>query len=417
MTTKNYSLSALLLASCLSMGVNSYAQDDSSPSINPATYHLMQSYGLTQNEANERIELQDEIVALAEDLNSGDDANFTGLYVQHEPNFKIVLQFKSQSDKVDFKKTLDPKLRRYVQTVAVKKSRAEISGDIDALIASFSGNEIPFAGGYDLRTSKYEFIVNSNEDARALRAQIPPNLRGSVSLTVDEVPTIEAAPTGVRTGDSIIGGGTIRTTASSTGSRCTLGYSVRYTDSGTAKNGILTSAHCPNTMFYDAGGHWVTLSGPDVERRTGKYDYQIFDVTGLSTNYRIMYRDLNGIPEFPSSGTFDLKRITSFMGQYRGQIVCKNGAVTGITCGEITNGNYVYNGSAGWIEVSKTRQADISAGGDSGGPWFYYPGSSREITGLGVHTAGAGTGSTSRAVYMPIDYINDHNSTVSTIKK
>ena len=177
----------------------------------------------------------------------------------------------------------------------------------------------------------------------------------------------------------------------------------------------------------------MTLSGPIVARDTrqaaagspaGKYDYQIMDTTGLATSYAIEFKDINGIPEFPASGTLNLTRITAFNNQTAGMVACKSGVVTGITCGKIANGNLTWKdptapgtASAGWIQVSHTNQFDISAGGDSGGAWFLYPGASTDINGVGIHTAGAGTGAASVAIYMPIDYIDDQIVSVNTLKK
>lgn len=169
----------------------------------------------------------------------------------------------------------------------------------------------------------------------------------------------------------------------------------------------------------------MTLSGPDAERPhkaqdglSDKYDFQIFDATGITVDNRIRFADKNNIPEFPATGELRLTGISSFLNQKSGMVVCKSGANTGITCGEITNGNLTFDGVPGWIEVSKTRQTVISVGGDSGGPWFLYPGTSTTITGVGIHTAGnAVPGSTGIAVYMPIDYIDDQNSSINTIKQ
>ncbi len=98
-------------------------------------------------------------------------------------------------------------------------------------------------------------------------------------------------------------------------------------------------------------------------------------------------------------------------------VVCKSGANSGITCGTISNGNLTWDGAPGWIEVNRTNQRVISVGGDSGSGWFLYPGTSTTITGVGVHTAGnAVPGTTGIAIYMPIDYIDDANSTINTIK-
>jgi len=183
-------------------------------------------------------------------------------------------------------------------------------------------------------------------------------------------------------------------------------------------------------MHVDFGGRYVTLAGPDAERShrwappagadglADRYDFQIWETTGLTVDNTIAYKDINNIPEFFDAGTLRLTAITTFMNQKMGMVVCKSGHTTGITCGEITSGNATHDGVTGWIEVSKTKQRVISLGGDSGGPWFLYPGSSSAITGVGIHTAGNGvSGAAGTSIYMPIDYIDDQNSTVNTIKQ
>ena len=183
-------------------------------------------------------------------------------------------------------------------------------------------------------------------------------------------------------------------------------------------------------MLVKFNDHNVLLSGPIVEKQrrsdpngggdniSVKYDYQIWDGTGLNLDNQIAFKDLNGIPEFPATGIFRLTAITTFLNQKKGMIVCKSGQTTGITCGEITNGNASHDGVAGWIQVANSNQANISAGGDSGGAWFLYPGSSTNVTGVGVHTAGnSSTNPEDYAIYMPIDYIDDHISSVNTLKQ
>lgn len=67
--------------------------------------------------------------------------------------------------------------------------------------------------------------------------------------------------------------------------------------------------------------------------------------------------------------------------------------------------------------LSDKYDYQIWDGGDSGGPWFYYPGTLSTITGAGIHTAGGGSGYSSTAIYMPIDYMDDRITSVNTIKQ
>lgn len=411
-----------LLAAALSTGVA--AQDDMSieQGRNPSVTHLMQTYGISESEAQMRIDLQTEIIALSERLNASGDPTYGDMYIQHEPVYKIVIRFSDTADRKAFLESVDPKIRRYVQLKNVNRSRQRIDEELDELTASLNALDFDYIGGYDLADEVFQITVDTAGEADRVKALVPARLKREVRVVVGEVPTVEAAPYGVQSGDYVHGGLTIRTGADSTSPRCTLGYTVSYISGGVSKRGVLSAGHCNSTMYYSVNGHYVTLHSPIVKHDSeasgsSRYDYQIWETTGLTNTNKVYFRNLEGIPEFPSSGTFNLTSITTFMNQKAGMVVCKSGAVTGITCGEIVDGNALFDGLRGWIEVSKTRQSDISAGGDSGGPWFLYPGSASNINGFGVHTAGAGTGPSSTAIYMPIDYIDDHISSVNTVKQ
>jgi len=417
----------VLLSCVLAIGLLpvAHAQEEE-PGRNPTVSYLMEQFGISEKKAQERIDLQLDIADLSQAIEDGDFPGYIDMYIQHEPNFKVEVLFNKDEvdglfNKNDLIMGLDQaqqkKLRPHVRIRKIKGAREDIVQQMQALSLLFDTTGVRYLGGFNLQSMKFTFTAETNTDIALLQAVVPAELFEDVVLEFGAVPSIQLV-SGNLPGDTITGGDTIRTAASSTALRCTLGYAVTYRIGTTTKQGMLTAGHCDDTMFYNVNGHWVTLSNPFVQRdQVGKYDYQIWDLTGLPTSFSITYRNLNGIPEFPSTGTLDLTGIMSFNNQKSGMVVCKSGAVTGITCGQITNGNATFNGASGYIQVSKTLQADISAGGDSGGPWFLYPGSSRDITGVGVHTAGGGTGTSSVAIYMPIDYIDDHVISVNTLKK
>jgi hypothetical protein len=409
---------------------------------NPSVTHLMQQYGLGEAEAQRRIDLQLEIMDLADRLNTGGDANFAGIHIQHTPVYKVVVSFADKDDRKAFVQSLTPALRPHVQVRAAKRAKKSQLADLDALNAAFAGLNAPYLGSYDLANERYEFTVGDEATAARFRAAAPAAIKTDVVVVVGAIPGLESAPTGAVAGDTIRGGQTAFNSSGSSAA-CTFAYAVSYTLGGVAKRGILTAGHCPNTLVHKVGTRNITLANPDVERQTcgvgGKHDYQIMDTTGITTSHTIQYTDMNSIPEFPASGTLDLTGIKSFANQTAGMIMCKSGQTTGITCGEIVSGNASFrdNGtgctsgtaSTGFIKVSKSQQADLSAGGDSGGAWFMYPGTATTILGVGIHTAGgcsasspagsciSDTGTTAYSIYMPIDYIDDHNTTVATIKK
>lgn len=60
---------------------------------NPAATYLMNEYGIPESEALERIEVQNEVLALSERLNVENDPAFTDVWIEHVPAFKVVVGF------------------------------------------------------------------------------------------------------------------------------------------------------------------------------------------------------------------------------------------------------------------------------------------------------------------------------------
>ena len=412
-----------LLLSLL-IGVSITTVTNAAPNVD----YLQKKYNISSEEANMRIELQNDVIALSEKLNQANDSDYADMYIQHQPVYKIIVLFADNSDRKDFLKSLDPKMQRWVQIKQAKKSRSIYSQELDDINMALNRLNLIYTSVYDLESQNFLITVENKSDINLVKQSLPKARNGEVTIKVGNIPKIQAAPSGVRAGDKLYAGNTLSYTSGSPG--CTAGFAVSYISGGVTKKGILTSGHCPNDMLVKFNDHNVLLSGPIVEKQhrsdpngggdniSDKYDYQIWDGTGLNLDNQIAFKDLNGIPEFPATGIFRLTAITTFLNQKKGMIVCKSGQTTGITCGEITNGNASHDGVAGWIQVANSNQANISAGGDSGGVWFLYPGSSTNVTGVGVHTAGnSSTNPEDYAIYMPIDYIDDHISSVNTLKQ
>ncbi len=394
----------------------------------PNVDYLQKKYNISAEEANNRIDLQNEVIKLSEKLNQENDPDYADMYIQHQPVYKIIVLFADKDDRHAFLKSLDPKMQRWVQIKQAKKSRSVYSQELDDINNALNRLNLVYSSVYDLESQKFLITVEKASEINLVKQNLPKARQGEVTIKVGNVPKIEAAPSGVKAGDKLYAGNTLSYTSGSPG--CTAGFAVSYVVGGVTKKGVLTSGHCPNDMLVKFNDHNVLLSGPVIEKQhrsdpngggdgiNDKYDYQIWDGTGLNLDNQVAFKDMNGIPEFPATGIFRLTAITTFLNQKKGMIVCKSGQTTGITCGEITNGNATHDGVAGWIQVANSNQANISAGGDSGGPWFLYPGSSTNITGVGVHAAGnSSSNPDDYAIYMPIDYIDDHMPSVNTLKQ
>ena len=401
------------------------------PARNPSATYLMQQYGIGEADAEERVRLQLDIVELARQMEGLGDAAFTDIWVQHEPVYKIVIGFADAKDRTALLQQIDPKLRRHVLVRQTPRNAQEVESGLASIIAALRTSGISYTGGYDTPSGQFVVVVESADDLQRIRTMIPPSLRGDTRLIIGSVPRNSQSggtPTGVQAGDYFAAGWPINRDGD--GARnCTFGYRVTY--GSPARKGVVTAGHCRSAgvwLWADDNWVWFDTFDPVYHRLDANYDYMVLDATGLNPErdvaYGVYYEDLNSIPEFPSYGYFDVVGTMARSTQKIGYIMWKSGYRTGITCGEITSNNALRNGTgSGWVSVSNTKQADLSAGGDSGGPWFMYPGSKTDIYATGVHSGDAvskscvGTGWACTSQYMPIDKINDHVSSVTVVVK
>lgn len=299
------------------------------------------------------------------------------------------------------------------------RGRSQRRADQQEIEKAFRAAGIEFGGGYDPITGKYDMVVEDSRAISAVRQALPPNLRDDVAIRLGKLPRPEAAPTGVQSGDWIVGGYPlypIRTDA-----QCTFGYPVRFKPAGTTTEikGILTARHCGSTAEYYYNGHWITFGAPMVApAASGNYDYEVFESTGLNddSGNEVYYENRSNLPGISTRNYYRIYAWAASTSQSVGDIVCKSGQQTGLTCGRITRKDGYYQGVYAWIEVANSThsayQADISDKGDSGGPWFFDPGTGTSAIATGIHVSGSGTGPSAVGIYMPLERIDDHNTSV-----
>jgi hypothetical protein len=87
---------------------------------NPAVDHLQKRFGISQADAIKRLEVQHLVTSQL----SGDPGKpYDDVWLEHELQFKVIVSFTDKADRTAFVQSLDPKLRRYVQTRVVSKTR------------------------------------------------------------------------------------------------------------------------------------------------------------------------------------------------------------------------------------------------------------------------------------------------------
>jgi V8-like Glu-specific endopeptidase len=385
------------------------------PRRNPAVTYLMQEYGLSESEALEKNNLQTDIVQLLQTIHESGDVAFAGVTVQYRPTYRVIVSFADNKDRNALLQSIPPHLRRYVQLRVAKRSK-EGTKQGQGRIRQALGSQVDYVVGYRNASDKFVIDVASEADAERLRSSLPDDLKADVEFNIAPLPKPEALPTGVRPGDWAEAGYGVYTGSTYSGAPCTLAFAVTYGASNT--KGILTAGHCTLPKGIPYADHWATFPSAITKQTANQYDYAIYETTGLNSDYQVYYDNANNrIPEFPTSGWLHVTNYISGWNQFNGQTMCKSGIVTGLTCGTIIDDSYPWRAGYWFIKVSHTKQYDISNPGDSGAPWFMYPGSSIDITAAGIHGGGEGTGYDSVAIYMPIDRAFEHVSNVKLVFK
>ena len=119
-----------IIYSAILAGTTAYA-------TNPSVDYLQKQYGISQSDAEKRIDLQGEIIELSEKLNQSNDPNYADMYIQHEPVYKIVLLFADNKERLEFIRSLDPKLQRWVQVKQAKRSRDTYNEELEKIISFY----------------------------------------------------------------------------------------------------------------------------------------------------------------------------------------------------------------------------------------------------------------------------------------
>ncbi|HEX9983888.1 MAG TPA: PKD domain-containing protein [Thermoanaerobaculia bacterium] len=316
-----------------------------------------------------RLRLQVE-VGLLEAMLAEQEPSFAGLWIEHKPQFKIVVRFQEAAAEARLRTRL---AGTPLAGVAIENRRAA---------ASLAQLDTRRAAALQ-RVKRHGFAVDTDINVQENRVEIqtdrPQALRSAIAaeraalperVEIIAVPAL-AKPSVLRGGDGDPG-------------YCTGGFTVRNIYS--YQVGISTAGHCGNYQTFQGlplpFANEVFYDSADVQWHTA---CPYTEVTN-EFNSGFGYRGCIG-----TRGRAD---------QSTGSYVCKWGTTTGRTCGYIQSKSarpsYVPNADDTYVRVNGYG-ATLSAPGDSGGPWFL------ENIAYGINSGAYSDGD---ALYMPINYID-----------
>lgn len=337
------------------------------------------TYKISTTEATQRLAASREAGKLQRRIAADNPETFAGLYIEHSPEFQIVVLF-----------TKDPQrnLAKYTQSRLYSAKIAPRS--LEMLLAvqeevgeQLSKSGIRFESGIDIKKSEVELRVLDASRAREVLAKL---LAAADFIKIHET-TGFPQPTAL-VGGNKVSGNTIN---------CTMGFNV--VEPATRELGIVTAGHCDNNLTYSNSTLQLLYQN---ENDAGIYDVQwnkqrIIGTPKQQKNEIVV----EGSPESIVSETPSVDLAV-------GMPVCKSGATTGYTCGEVADINAAtedYNGlPARYVRARNADELEMNAGGDSGGPVFSGEAGHRSAYGI-VHARGAGD-RINHLYFMPIERLS-----------
>lgn len=336
------------------------------------------------DEAVRRLELQDDIGKLSAKLESNEPNTFGGLWIQHKPEFKVVVNMTGSAEKVAEYARGTP-FAKLVQVRKVAKALKQLEAEQRQADSAVRALGLPSESGINIFKNAAELYVLDEEELNAAsNARTTINIPTGVNVT--EVPTFSSDEINAYAGNAL--------------STCTAGYTVV---DGNGLRGITTAAHCrPGPTSDDNRPQYYgsTALRLATEWWSGAQDFQWH--TSPSLTFQPWARD-----DEPNSGGTRYYReiydVANRPDQPFNALVCKYGKGSGHTCGYIVDKSYnprgfsPRNNSRTFIRVDG-RGLDLSTGGDSGGPWYV------GHQAMGLHKGGLSDGD---SVYMAINYVTD----------
>lgn len=349
-----------------------YAQ----PQSNIVIDSYSQMYRVGVNEAARRLELTREAGLLGQQLERELPETFAGLYVEHQPEFRIVVQFTQDAQARLAAYTRDP---TFVARTAPRSLEMLLAVQAE-LGEQLMSAGVEFESGLDVKKSEINvFVLDPLVASRHL----------SKLLSVAEFINIHKT-TGFPETTAISGGNLL------TGPTrlCTSGFNV--VETSTRELGLSTAGHCQDKMTYANPSVALVFQN---QMDAGAYDMQWHKQPATGT----FEQQLNEITV--AGGPVPITSETASSAMAIGDIVCKSGITTGHTCGEIidTARQTMYKGQIGtYILVHNPNGLVMTKGGDSGGPVF----GTNSAYGL-VHARGQlGTPTRDDLYFMPIERLS-----------
>ena len=323
-------------------------------------------YGVSDDEAIRRLVLQGVAENLNADLVANEIGSYAGLWIQHEPDYRIIVQFTHDGNSIIKSHIDNSPLVSMIEVRKADVSLEELGLGQTQIAQVMSQSRIPFKTGINVIGNGVELYVISTADAVAYLGDM------KISLP-DHTRIIKVNELGTEV-ENIYGGLALTT--------CTSGFSVI---NASGIKGVTTAGHCNNQQSFNgidlpflAGTQHIpgTTQARDIQWHRADHEFNVVGRIEDGIGGRaILYEKL---------------RDSQVVGGY----VCKYGKTSGYGCGLIANVYY---------DGVNVRVDNITVEpGDSGGPWYLL----NTAYGTTISTCTL-TDGTPCAIYGPVDQIHN----------
>lgn len=362
----------------------------------PLAKMYAEHFKVTVDEALNRLHLQNVFPDLEPEITKNEMDTFGGLWIQHEPEFKVIVAFTQNGEKTITKYSdyIPEEIAPYIETKAVEKSLAELLDEQKRLVQAAKAQDIITDSWVDLGNNRIVISIKTSDknayDQAVNATKILQPKRLKINLVEELIhPTTDIY--GGLTLDDFFWGWPLVTS----------GFSV--IEDGTGTEGIITAGHANDGLWYS--GNNLPF---EEERYEGSHDVQWHTSSSLDFTNEVQEDEDENTRSIYWTKSRDQQTTYSFYGKY--------GRSTGYTAGQLETkfclpeGEHAPpNAEAIWMLITNYFDMDdLIDYGDSGGPWF------TQAYALGItHGMGEYEGDEC-AVYMAINYIEELDLTVMT---
>lgn len=326
---------------------------------------------VSDQEAIKRLRLQKDVGELKATLLASYTDSFAGIWIEHEPQYRVVVALTSGSKNDITTLIHNQSLLEVIAIAYAEVTYAELRTQQRQVIAMVNSLGLPFESGIDIQGNRVEVYVENTEyllQTLTVNGMVLPDR--VVMIRVDKATSEDLV--------DIYGGLNI--------DDCTSGFSAIH------NNGALsttTAGHCEDdTLVYNG----TTLPVIDYEN-TGSADIAHLDPVSFTPRNLFYFGSANLAPVYD---------VSHWNEQAEGEQVCHFTRLNdSFVCGFIADTDYQpqitgYNYNPTFVRVD-AGSTYLATGGDSGGPW------TSGNTGYGFTKAIPGSYPTD-AVYMPQNF-------------